>query len=46
MIKVFDEGVKDEVFKALAREELDMSVTTEGKDIKVKLGTTKKEVVE
>ena len=46
MVKVFDEGVKDEVLKALTRSEFDVSCTMEGKDIKVKLGTSKKEFID
>lgn len=46
IVKVFEDNFKDEILKAIAREDLDMSVSTEGKDIKVKLGTTKKEVLE
>ena len=42
-MKVFDEGVKDEVLKALSRSEMDIEVQMEGKDIKVKLGMGKKE---
>jgi len=38
--------VKDDVIKALNRSELDMNCTLEGKDIKVKLGTTKKETID
>ena len=46
LIKVFDDSVKEEVLKSLQRSEYDLSVSTEGKDIKVKLGTTKKEHIE
>ena len=42
-VKVFDEGVKDEVLKALNRSELDIEVQMEGKDIRVKMGLGKKE---
>ena len=43
VIKVFDEAVKEEVLKALQRSNFELSVQTEGKDIKVKLGTSRKE---
>lgn len=43
LVKVFDETVKDEVLKSLQRSEFDLSVQTEGKDIRVKLGTSRKE---
>ena len=43
VVKVFDEGVKEEVLKALQRSDFEMSVQTEGKDIKVKLGASRKE---
>jgi ribosome recycling factor len=46
LIKVFDENVKDDVIKAIARSEFDTNCTMEGKDIKVKLGSSKKEVIE
>ena len=46
IVKVFDEGVKDEVIKALQRSDLDLSISQEGKDIKVKLGTSKKEHID
>ena len=42
-VKVFDEGVKDEVLKALNRADMDIEVQMEGKDIKVKLGLGKKD---
>ena len=47
-VKIFDDAVKDDVIKALQRagEEFDMNATVEGKDLKVKLGTTKKEQVD
>ena len=44
-MKVFDEGVKDEVLKALQRSDFDLQVQLEGKDIRVKLGTNRKEQV-
>jgi len=46
LVRVFDENVKDDVLKALSRSELDINCTLEGKDIKVKLGTTKKETID
>ena len=42
-VKVFDESVKEEVIKALARSNMDIDVQLEGKDIRVKLGLGKKE---
>lgn len=46
LVKVFDEAVREEVVKALTRSEFDLTCTVEGKDVKVKLGASKKEVVE
>lgn len=46
MVKVFDETVKTDVIKALEKSEFDVGCTMEGKDIKVKLGTTKKEFID
>jgi ribosome recycling factor len=46
LIKVFDEGCKEEVYKTLLRSEYELSATSEGPDIKVKLGTSKKEHIE
>ena len=46
LVKIFDENVKDDVLKALARSEFDIQTTMEGKDIKVKLGTSKKEHID
>ena len=46
LVKVFDETVKTDVIKALEKSEFDLSCTMEGKDIKVKLGTTKKEFID
>ena len=43
VIKIFDESVKEELLKALQRSEYEMSVQTEGSDIKIKLGTSRKE---
>jgi ribosome recycling factor len=45
MVKVFDESVKDEVLKSLQRSDFDLDVKMEGKDIRVKLGTSRKEHV-
>lgn len=46
LVKVFDEAVKDEVLKSLQRSDFDLSVQTEGKDIRVKLGTSRKEHIQ
>jgi ribosome recycling factor len=47
LIRVFDETVKDDVIKALQRaQDMDLNVTVEGKDLKVKLGTSKKEHID
>lgn len=46
MIKIFDESVKDEVLKALQRSDFELSLQMEGKDIRVKLGTSRKEHAE
>ncbi len=44
LVRVFDDQAKDDVIKTLQRaQDLDMNVTVEGKDLKVKLGTSKKE---
>ena len=43
IVKVYDEGVKEEVIKSLNRSELDIEVQMEGKDVRVKLGLGKKE---
>lgn len=43
IVKVFDESVKDEILKSLQRSEFDVNVQMEGKDIRVKLGTSRKE---
>jgi ribosome recycling factor len=43
MVKVFDDSVKDEVLKCLNRSDFDLSVQMEGKDIRVKMGTSRKE---
>jgi ribosome recycling factor len=45
-VKIFDEDLKDEVIKTLLRSDVELNVSTEGKDLKVKLGTSKKEHVE
>ena len=42
-VKVFDESVKEEVIKTLKRSEMDIEVSMEGKDIRVKMGLGKKE---
>ncbi len=47
MVRVFDENVKEDVIKALQRaQDFDLNVTVEGKDLKVKLGTSKKEHID
>ena len=46
LVKVFDESVKEEVLKALNRSNFDLSLTTEGKDIRAKLGASRKEHIE
>ena len=46
MVKVFDESVKEEVLKGLQRSEFELSCQMEGKDIRVKLGTSRKEHIE
>lgn len=43
LIKVFDDSVKDEVLKALNRSEFELQAIADQKDIRVKLGTSKKE---
>ena len=43
MIKIFDDSVKEELIKALQRSDFELSLQSEGKDIRVKLGTNKKE---
>ena len=43
VVKVFDEAVKDEVIKALQRSDFELNVQVSGKDINVKLGTSRKE---
>lgn len=44
LVRVFDDAAKDDVIKALQRtQDFDLNVTVEGKDLKVKLGTSKKE---
>ena len=45
LLKVFDDSVKDEIMKSLSRVEMELSTSLEGKDIKVKLGTSRKELV-
>ena len=43
MVKVFDEGMRGDVLKALETSEFDINCSVEGKDIKVKIQTSKKE---
>ena len=43
MIKILVYSVKEELIKALQRSEFELSLQTEGKDIRVKLGTNRKE---
>lgn len=45
LLKVFDESIRDELLKSLSRVDMDMSVSLEGKDVKVKLGTSRKELI-
>lgn len=45
LIKVFDESVKEEVLRSLNRLDMEKNVSPEGKDIKVKLGTSRKELI-
>ena len=45
-MKVFDESVKDEVLKALQRSEFELNLQMEGKDIRVKLGASRKEHID
>ena len=47
LVRVFDEAARDDVIKALQRvQDFDLNVTVEGKDLKVKLGTSKREHME
>ena len=46
VLKVFDETIRDEVLKALQRSEFELSCQMEGKDIRVKLGTSRKEHID
>ena len=46
LVKVFDESVKEEVLKSLNRSDFELSCQMEGKDIRVKLGTSRKEHIE
>ena len=46
LVKVFDESVKDEVLKALQRSEFELNLQMEGKDIRVKLGASRKEHID
>ena len=43
IVKVYDETVLQEVLKSLQRSDFDLQCQLEGKDIRVKLGTSKKE---
>ena len=45
MLKVFDDSVRDEIMKSLTRVDMELSTSLEGKDIKIKLGTSRKEHV-
>jgi len=45
LLKVFDDSVRDEIMKSLSRVDMELSTSLEGKDIKVKLGTSRKELV-
>ncbi len=45
-MKVFDESVREEVLKALQRSDFELSLQMDGRDIKVKLGTSRKEHAE
>ena len=42
-VKVFDDSIKDEVIKTLTRSDMDIEISMEGKDIRVKMGLGKKE---
>ena len=46
LVKVFDDEVKEEVLKALNRSNFELSCQVEGKDIRVKLGASRKEHIE
>lgn len=46
LVRIFDDNIKEDVIKALQRSEFDINCTMEGKDLKVKLGTTKKEIID
>lgn len=45
LVKVFDDTVREEVLKSLNRLDMDKNVIMEGKEIKVKLGTSRKELI-
>ena len=45
LLKVFDDSVRDEIMKSLTRVDMELSTSLEGKDIKIKLGTSRKEHV-
>jgi len=46
LVKVFDETVKEDVLKGLQRSDFELSLQMEGKDIRVKLGTSRKEHID
>lgn len=46
LIKIFDESVREDVLKSLQRSDFELAVQMEGKDIRVKLGTSRKEHIE
>ena len=48
LVRVFDDNAKEDVIRSLQRaaNEFDLNVTVEGKDLKVKLGTSKKEHID
>jgi len=46
VVKIFDETVREDVLKALQRSDFEMSCQIEGKDIRVKLGTSRKEHID
>ena len=46
IVKVFDDSIKEEILKALQRSQFELSVHPEGKDIRVKLGASRKEHVD
>lgn len=46
IITMPDESLKDEILKALSRSEYELESRVEGKNIHIKLGTTKKDIIE